>query len=226
MPKRLIPLLIVTLPLLPCSCSLFQQQEERERTEEREGNRIPPPLHLGSVHQIYPDRQFVLLRIIGPIPKEGTVLITHPPDGANDRVGNLIVSSGQHRRGNIIAADIRSGTVIQGDRVFQYRNISQQNNEEEETDTETTETDTSGETDDTIQELPSFDSAPVITDVGTPTGASAVAAPTLSSTGTPPAESPSEPPPAAAPTQTPLAPASPAAPNKLDDIPDHIDDWN
>lgn len=83
-----------------------------------------PPLHLGAVHQVYPQQGFALLRIIGPMPKGGTVLISHPADGSNTRIGNLIVSSEYTTRNNIIAADIRSGEVMRGDRIFQYRSIN------------------------------------------------------------------------------------------------------
>ncbi len=83
-----------------------------------------PPLHLGAVHQVYPQQGFALLRIIGPMPKGGTVLISHPADGSNTRIGNLIVSTEYTTRNNIIAADIRSGEVMRGDRIFQYRSIS------------------------------------------------------------------------------------------------------
>lgn len=126
-------ILVITLAaiLLP-GCSVFQQTKrvtEAERKEEM--HRTPPPLHLGAVHQVFPEKHFALLRIIGPMPAEGTVLITHPPDGATDRIGNLRVSSGQNSRSNIIAADIRSGTVIKGDRVFQYRTVAVQDEEEE-----------------------------------------------------------------------------------------------
>lgn len=126
-------ILAITLAaiLLP-GCSVFQQTKrvtEAERKEEM--HRTPPPLHLGAVHQVFPEKHFALLRIIGPMPAEGTVLITHPPDGATDRMGNLRVSSAQNSRSNIIAADIRSGTVIKGDRVFMYRTIAPVEDEEE-----------------------------------------------------------------------------------------------
>ena len=81
-------------------------------------------MYLGSVHQVFPADKFALLRIIGPMPAEGTVLITHPADGSVSRMANLIVSSAQHARNNFIAADIRAGVAVQGDRVFQYRSIS------------------------------------------------------------------------------------------------------
>lgn len=131
-------ILAITLAaiLLP-GCSVFQQTKrvtEAERKEEM--HRTPPPLHLGAVHQVFPEKHFALLRIIGPMPAEGTVLITHPPDGATDRIGNLRVSSGQNSRSNIIAADIRSGTVIKGDRVFQYRTVAIEDEEEEKPQTE------------------------------------------------------------------------------------------
>lgn len=135
-------------------------QEKRHVTEaEREAamRKTPPPMHLGAVHQVFPEKHFALLRIIGPLPQEGAVLITHPPDGATDRMGNLRVSSAQNSRSNIIAADIRSGTVIKGDRVFMYRTIAPVEDEEEQS---TGEQSTDGEvtpapaTDDTLPEPP------------------------------------------------------------------------
>ena len=118
--------------LLPTSC-LFQQQQQADsnKTGEEETAQVEPPLHLGAVHQVYPEQGFALLRIIGPIPPGGTVLITHPMDGTNSRIGNLVVSSDFATRNNIIAADIRSGLVVKGDRVFQYRNISRSSDEDE-----------------------------------------------------------------------------------------------
>lgn len=58
------------------------------------------------------------------MPKAGTTLITHPADGSTVRIGNLVISAGQPARNGIIAADIRSGTVAKGDRVFQYRDVA------------------------------------------------------------------------------------------------------
>ncbi len=129
--------LSILLPVLVCgfslsACSQLQQQQNSEKPAEEATPEIPPPLHLGAVHQVFSTDKFALLRIIGPMPKEGTVLITHPADGSADRVGNLIVSSAQHARGNIIAADIRAGVVMKGDRVFQYRSIAAAPIEEEE----------------------------------------------------------------------------------------------
>ena len=125
----ILPLLLAAL-LLP-GCATQQQGKRVTEAERRENlHRTPPPLHLGAVHQVFPEKHFALLRIIGPMPAEGSVLITHPPDGATDRIGNLLVSTGQNSRSNIIAADIRSGTVIKGDRVFQYRAVAREDGEE------------------------------------------------------------------------------------------------
>ncbi len=118
----------VLMCALPISC---QQQQVAENTTGEQEQKMEPPLHLGAVHQVYPEQGFALLRIIGPMPKSGTVLITHPIDGTNSRIGNLCVSSETAARNNIIAADIRSGVVMKGDRVFQYRNILATENEEE-----------------------------------------------------------------------------------------------
>ena len=126
----ILPLLLAAL-LLP-GCATQQQGKRVTEAERRENlHRTPPPLHLGAVHQVFPEKHFALLRIIGPMPAEGSVLITHPPDGAADRIGNLRVSTGQNSRSNIIAADIRSGTVIKGDRVFQYRTVAREDGEEQ-----------------------------------------------------------------------------------------------
>lgn len=133
---RVIPALLLAAFLLPACSSTKQNQSTPEEERQENLRRTPPPLHLGAVHQVFPEKHFALLRIIGPMPAEGSVLITHPPDGATDRIGNLRVASGQNSRSNIIAADIRSGTVIKGDRVFQYRTIAV---EDEEKPQETTE---------------------------------------------------------------------------------------
>lgn len=118
--------------VMSTACQLQQQQNpaSEDKTEKQE-HKILPPMHLGAVHQVYPEQKFALLRIIGPMPRGGTVLITHPADGSNIRIGNLVVSSDFNARGNIIAADIRSGEVMQGDRVFQYRNISKTEEDED-----------------------------------------------------------------------------------------------
>lgn len=123
----------VLMSALPVACIQQQQQQQSSdtQTEKLQEHEMAPPLHLGAVHQVYPEQGFALLRIIGPVPKGGTVLISHPMDGSNSRIGNLIVSSEFATRNNIIAADIRSGTVMKGDRVFQYRNLSTSQNDDE-----------------------------------------------------------------------------------------------
>ena len=131
--KRFLP---ATLLILGCtlqfSCSQLKQEQEQSDKQEETTTKTPPPLYLGSVHQVFSGDKFALLRIIGPLPPEGTVLITHPADGSVERMGNLIVSSAQHARNNIIAADIRAGVVAKGDRVFRYRSISAAAEPEEE----------------------------------------------------------------------------------------------
>ncbi len=119
--------LFLSLCLLLPAC---QQQHEPGESRKAE-NEAAPPLHIGSVHQVYPEQGFALLRIIGPMPPTGSTLISHPPDGSNSRLGNLCISSQKPTRDHIIAADIRSGTILKGDRIFQYRNISQQGEQEE-----------------------------------------------------------------------------------------------
>ena len=215
MTKWLSLALVLALACAQPSCSVFQQQKHAaEEEKEEEKAKIPPPLHLGAVHQVIPERNFALLRIIGPMPKEGTVLISHPADGAIDRVGNLIVSGGQHRRGNIIVADIRAGTVIKGDRVFLYRSIAAGNEEEElpqEEETVTEETDITPE-----ESLPDFNSTSVISDVGH--------SPFITT-----ARSEQEPQTAPIPEPEPQPQQEPVRsdiPDKLLDVPDTLDGWN
>lgn len=135
--KKIFTIAITATALLMGAC----QQNNAGKPQEGETGKVLPPLHLGAVHQVYAEQGFALLRIIGPMPAGGTVLISHPADGSNSRVGNLVVTSDRPARNNIIAADIRSGNVAKGDRVFMYRNIAApvESQEEETTATTTTE---------------------------------------------------------------------------------------
>ncbi len=217
---RKISLILPLLGILS-SCSTVQQQSETaQRDKDAKEVRIPPPLHLGAVHQVIPEKNFALLRIIGPMPREGTVLISHPADGASDRVGNLQVSGGQHRRGNIIVADIRSGTVIKGDRVFLYRSITGNNPEEEIPEEEgavSDETDTLADNGSENQ-LPDFNTTAAVSDVGLtpfslPTQKESISQ--SSDTGTSESETQQEEQP---------EPRT-GVPDKLLDIPDTLDGW-
>ena len=138
MKRFLLTSLLLLGSSLQFSCTQLQQEQKPNEQKEETAAEIPPPLYLGSVHQVFTNDKFALLRIIGPLPPEGTVLITHPADGSTERVGNLIVSSAQHARNNIIAADIRAGVVAKGDRVFRYRSITSAEEQEEETPAPTT----------------------------------------------------------------------------------------
>ena len=88
--KKIFTIAIATVALLMGAC----QQSKPGQGKPGDQSNTLPPLHLGAVHQVYPDQGFALLRIIGPMPKGGTVLISHPADGSNTRVGNLVVLSG------------------------------------------------------------------------------------------------------------------------------------
>jgi len=109
-----------------------QQQQKTQEKKAQEPVTEDPPMYLGTVHQVFPEQKFALLRIIGPLPKAGTTVITHPANGSTARIGNLLISSDQPARNGIIAADICSGTLIKGDRVFQYRDISSHPGKEQE----------------------------------------------------------------------------------------------
>ena len=132
MKHTLSPLLLMLVCALQISCSQNQHQTTREPSPQNTGEPAQPPLYLGSVHQVFPDDEFALIRIIGPRPEEGSVLITHPDDGSTSRMANLVVSSAQHAQSSIIAADIRSGIVKKGDYVYKYRSIAAAPEEEEE----------------------------------------------------------------------------------------------
>lgn len=214
--------LSILLPVLACgfslsACSQLQQKQNSEKPAEEATPEIPPPLHLGAVHQVFSADKFALLRIIGPMPKEGTVLITHPADGSTDRVGNLIVSSAQHARNNIIAADIRAGVVMKGDRVFQYRSIAAAPIEEEEPEPFTmTDTDIDvGYTPPAIKEKMSAAMGEVSAPEPAPVAPEEDAdIPTSETT--------------VLPTEEPVAPAVPEITphGRFDDIPDNINDWD
>ncbi len=201
---------------LPVACMQQQQQQISDtQNEEQQEQEMAPPLHLGAVHQVYPEQGFALLRIIGPVPKGGTVLISHPMDGTNSRIGNLIVSSEFATRNNIIAADIRSGTVMKGDRVFQYRSISTSQNED----------DTEGEESASV-ERPILDTIPdsVIKEVEAAEQAhkaQKAAADSTEERDSEPTYTEPEPEPAK-PTSTDV----PDVPSYLEDIPDDISGWN
>ncbi len=213
--------LVLSLALVPAACIQQQQQrQEAAAAAEAAKPKAEPPLHLGAVHQVYPEQGFALLRIIGPMPGPGTTLITHPADGSNARIGNLCISAQQPSRNAIIAADIRSGTVVKGDRVFRYRNIAGAD-------------DNSGDV--IAAERPtglapeegefSADDAPI----PPPTAAEEQQEPpSITPEDSPAVETtvlPTITP--AAPGSDPGAPSAPAqAPDYLDSIPDNLDDWD
>ncbi len=206
--------LLLSLSLLPTACLQQQLQQQQQAEAQQEVKpRALPPLHLGSVHQVYPEQGFALLRIIGPMPGPGTTLITHPANGSNERIGNLSISSQQPTRDGIIAADIRSGTVVKGDRVFRYRNVAASSSsgdiiaEERPTGLAPDEQE--------VAPIP----PPVIAEE-TPFPAAAETAPAVETTVLPTTAP-------VAPGSAPDAPRAPAqAPDYLKSIPDSIDDWD
>lgn len=206
--------------LLASSCSWFQQQQEPQENPKRQE---PPPIYLGTIDQVYPEKQFALVRLIAPMPEPGTTLISHPADGSMGRVGNLSVSA-ERVDNQRLAADIRGGTVMRGDYVFAYRPLSEPAAKSQETPEEKAAYDESG--DDTP--LPEVDGlAPVgpvapAASLSAPSGATAAPAGTLTLPETPLM------PPSSAPAPAVPSPTGPQAPRKapasLDDIPDTLDD--
>lgn len=226
MRKRVI-LSASVLLLLATACQQQQQQQQmREKEQEETVAKTPPPLHLGAVHQVYPEQKFALLRIIGPMPGPGDTLITHPADGSSSRIGNLVISTGQPTRNNIIAADIRSGTVVKGDRVFRYRSVARFEEEKQEQENAPVESEA---TDDTAVEPSSYPasvSKPVSNmrneDFPSPVLNSEPEESTSDTTSTAPVPQNETP----APPSAPVAPLAPATPAYLNDIPDDISQWD
>lgn len=194
--------------LLSACSQIGQQNQGGEAQQDEHKMTIPPPLHLGAVHQVYPDQHFALLRMLGPVPAPGTTLITHPADGSNDRVGNLCVSNATGSRHNIIAADIRSGTVVSGDRVFLYRDIAEPEAQEQEL-TEATE----GENDEPMvtDSLPAAEDEPMI---APQEETLSVETSVLPEADTPAVSEPSG------------APSPDTVPDSIRDVPDTIEGWN
>ncbi len=226
--KRPTPvILLLATALLAASC-LQQQQQKAGQDEQKKSEATPqalPPLHLGAVHQVYPEQGFALLRIIGPMPKPGDTLITHPANGSTERIGNLSISVQQPSRGDIIAADIRSGTVVKGDRVFRYRNISQPPSDDVIAverpagmpDEEATKPETQAADHDaglSPEDFDAFVNTPALEEGEAP-------APLSTDTTVLPVSVP------AAPGSAPGAPSAPTkAPDYLNSIPDSIDGWD
>lgn len=116
-------MLLAACALLSTGCTYLMRQNAVQQETKNE-RKIPPPLHVGAVHQVYRDQNFALLRIIGPMPRAGSTLISHPADGSTSRIGNLVIPDHATSRNGMLVADIRSGVVMSGDRVFLYRNIA------------------------------------------------------------------------------------------------------
>lgn len=227
--------MLLALVCLVSSCSYVQRlwPSQKSPAVEAGSKKELPPLYLGTVHQVYPGQRFALLRIIGPMPRAGVTLITHPADGTTSRMGNLAVSADSAPSRGIIAADIRSGVVASGDRVFLYRNVLSRPEEP------------SGERregeDDVVTEMPV--ELPPVAEPALPTPRPAVApqpvapsAALLPQSPAPAAPADAEPrgvevttPPSSVPQGTLRQPAMPNLPDKapsyLNDIPDDINQW-
>lgn len=194
------------------ACSLVQQQNAGESSDAAAEERpvIAPPLHIGAVHQVYPDQRFATIRLLGPIPAAGATLITHPADGSPERIGNLCVSNGLHIRNGLITADIRSGTVVKGDRVFLYQSIAAPEGREQ--------------TDDTplpADNTPADDVIPEPSGLDTPAATNTPwATPSTPAADTPAVET------SVLPDDGTGVPEPTAPSSKLDDIPDTYDGWN
>ena len=224
--KHVTLILLAVFVVALSSCSYVQRQFFSQKTEDARSERKKelPPLYLGTVHQVYPAQKFALLRIIGPMPRAGVTLISHPADDSVARMGNLVVSPDSSPNRGIVVADIRSGAVESGDRVFLYRTISRQTEMTEQTDVEL---------DDVVTETPLPPSGGLNVPPGVRPAASENALPTPAAPEKSqlPAAPVSQPPAPATMPQSPLRqPSMPKLPEKaptyLNDIPDDINLWD
>jgi len=117
-------LISLLFPILLLSCQ-SQRVIDGKVQDKEEKSSTPAPRYIGSVYQVYPNNNFVLIRLLGPNPHPGTTLIAHPANGSTARIANLCVSNERVNNAisRVIAADIRSGSVIKGDAVYIYNNI-------------------------------------------------------------------------------------------------------
>ena len=100
---------ITTFMLCLClsGCGLFQQEPEPTDKEE------PKSLYIGQIASVHASQGFVLIRRIPGITVEsGTILIA---EGIGGAASNLRVSG--ESLGQMLAADIQSGTPQAGDSV-------------------------------------------------------------------------------------------------------------
>ncbi len=212
--------LLLSLTLLHPAC--IQQQRREAQEQEAATPKVLPPLHLGAVHQVYPEQGFALLRIIGPMPGPGATLISHPADGSNERIGNLCISAQHASRDGIIAADIRSGTVVKGDRVFRYRNIAASEQEDASGDIIAVERPAGLAPQEGAFSAEDAPIPPPLPDAyESPYATESESAPASVETTVLPTTAP------VAPGSNPDAPKAPAyAPDYLNSIPDNIEDWD
>lgn len=118
--------LACSLPLLLFAC---QSQTTPDAADpQKAGKKVPKPIYIGTIYQVYPAHNFALVRLARDVPKVGVTLISHPADGSNLRLGNLCVSAEKvdNTVSRMIAADIRSGTVMRGDAVYIYMDLTAQ----------------------------------------------------------------------------------------------------
>ncbi len=110
------------ISLLLGSCQISSPVNEDVKPKEEKKESV---YYIGTVHKIYADSKFALIRVVKSKPAAGTTLITHPVVGAHIRMANLIVSneSVSNSITPLIAADIRSGDVVVGDAVYIYQAI-------------------------------------------------------------------------------------------------------
>ncbi len=219
------------LTLILCSgCASWFSQKSGDNESQKEEKKTLPPLHLGAVHQVYPAQKFAVLRIIGPIPSPGTTLISHPADGSTSRIGNLMVSENSSPRNGMLIADIRSGSVVSGDRVFLYRNIAPP----DESDLEKARSPKSNSAQATLPKPPPLQirtTSPTQTE-SHPKTAPDEDDPVVESPPLPEELPDSNPPASTTPDGSPAEPTAPSSttphkrPDYIDEIPDDINGWN
>ncbi|WPX39934.1 hypothetical protein QET93_010355 [Akkermansia sp. N21116] len=162
-----------TIPAALCAAlflaSCSQEPKEAEKT-------VSTPVYVGKVDHVYKNYNYVLIRLFGAVPEAGTTLISQSPEGeASSRIANLVVTA--ERIGRLrVPADIRSGSVEEGDIVFRYQNLAEPESREQTSDdskekevtpvtipSDTTDTDAAHSGNEGIIGLPTYDPMPTKT---------------------------------------------------------------
>ncbi len=116
------------LPAAVCAAIFLASCSQEPKVEKP----VRTPVYVGKIDRVYKNYNYVLIRLFGAVPETGMTLISQPPEGnASTRIANLVVTA--ERIGKLrVPADIRSGSVEEGDIVFRYQNLATPESREQE----------------------------------------------------------------------------------------------